>query len=499
MTWIKKYLLAIASIFVVMFLALSATAPWLLASAWLGIREVPSYIENFINHTYEDFTMPTYASAEFKWGMDITSYELGLIKPVVSLEAFPYANRMTDASGNDVARVLFSGGAEWGRPSGALGSQTSDEVTSRLPKTLHLLYYDLQDKKVYQLKDAELPIEQIYNLFKAGFVDDLGNKRTYDTILVGLAPKGTIVVWVYSMYSRVHEVAHYQAQVITPSTELLAQYENYRGDGLETLKGREKYWGTELTAKIVAGMEPNPEPYIRKRIKYPWNATVTGIEARDFEYWRWTINEENDMVRLRTMPVERQKLKALPRQMELFFNHPNGNRYLYRVNFFTHDRVVGEPDISEIQSAFELLYPNRRPDMGDEIFSENEFATLEFQISQDLTELQVFVVKGKQRIEIKNITVQYAKIKPHSYSTLTNYEPSTEQLSRLRAEQVLLIRPYELCPQAGLWRCPNSNLPYEISLSKGDKVPFPYGLSENIDPTTIYWEWMRDLKPEERI
>ena len=475
--------------------------PYFKLYVWLILMSVSlTGCSDEITKIKENLTMPDYASAEFTWGMDITSYGLPSEKINISLEAFPYANRMSDATGKDVARVLFSSGAEWGRPGGVLGSQTTDGETTRLPKTLHLRYFDLQDRRVYELANAELPIEHIYKLFKAGFVDDSGNKTTYQKIMVGLAPRGYIVVWVASSKGRVHEVAHYQAQAITPSAEILEEYRHYRGgDPLESLSSDSELWSAELTAKIKAGTEPNPEPYIRKRIKYPWNATVTGIDAREFEYWRWTINEEKDMVRLRTMATERQQVKALPRQMEFFFNLPDVKRYIFRVNLYTQERVWVEPDLSELKNIFEQLYPNRRPDMGEESFPESEFANFEFQISADLKEMRVFVVKGDQRIELKYFEVKSKRLQAKTYNTLPNYKPTKEQLENLRLADAVIVRPHERCPKTGFWKCINSNIPYEMSFIKGDKIPFPHGTSSDIDPTSIYWEWMRDLRPDETI
>ena len=134
-----------------------------------------------------------YATAEFEWGMGVSSYRLD-IGTETSMEAIrPGNNLMLDSEGNVVARVDFGSGGRWGLSGNVLGSQ--DHSKKRLPARLKMLYYDAQEKQAYRI-DAPLPTQKIYELFKQGFVDLSGKRLNYDQILVGLAPRGHVVVWV---------------------------------------------------------------------------------------------------------------------------------------------------------------------------------------------------------------------------------------------------------------------------------------------------------------
>lgn len=86
-----------------------------------------------------------------------------------------------------------------------------------LPKDIDIVWFSFIENCFYNLQ-APLDYEKIEKLFKEGFERRIryGELRhtTYDGLVVGLAPGGTVVVWVGKGYSPITEVGRFQASQI---------------------------------------------------------------------------------------------------------------------------------------------------------------------------------------------------------------------------------------------------------------------------------------------
>ena len=86
-----------------------------------------------------------------------------------------------------------------------------------LPKDIDIVWFSFIENCFYNLQ-ASLDYEKIEKLFKEGFEQRIryGELRhtTYDGLVVGLAPGGTVVVWVGKGYSPITEVGRFQASQI---------------------------------------------------------------------------------------------------------------------------------------------------------------------------------------------------------------------------------------------------------------------------------------------
>ena len=86
-----------------------------------------------------------------------------------------------------------------------------------LPKDIDIVWFSFIENCFYNLQ-APLDYEKIEKLFKEGFEQRIryGELRhtTYNGLVVGLAPGGTVVVWVGKGYSPITEVGRFQASQI---------------------------------------------------------------------------------------------------------------------------------------------------------------------------------------------------------------------------------------------------------------------------------------------
>ncbi|WP_282057166.1 DUF2931 family protein [Maribacter luteus] len=70
----------------------------------------------------------------------------------------------------------------------------------------------------------ELPKEKMEALFEKGFINSRNQQETYDSIVLGLAPGGVLVVWMYGSFTV--EIARYQAEEVEVTEEEFIPYAN---------------------------------------------------------------------------------------------------------------------------------------------------------------------------------------------------------------------------------------------------------------------------------
>ena len=99
------------------------------------------------------------------------------------------------------------------------GNAAGYESTSmdKLPKSVDMVWLSLKEDCFYRLKTA-IDYEKVAKLFKEGFDERFSNGKmnhtTYNTVLVGIAPGGVVVLWVGKGYFPIKEIGRYQAEKI---------------------------------------------------------------------------------------------------------------------------------------------------------------------------------------------------------------------------------------------------------------------------------------------
>ena len=143
------------------------------------------------------------AQPEYKWGVAVNT-------PIGYPIRF-YAGRV---GGMSIIGELYSKTREpdWGNAMG-YESRSMEE----LPQNVDMVWLSYKEDCFYRLKTA-IDYEKIAKLFREGFNQRVPNgevrHKTYDTIVVGIAPGGVVVLWAGRGYKKITEIGRYQAEKI---------------------------------------------------------------------------------------------------------------------------------------------------------------------------------------------------------------------------------------------------------------------------------------------
>ena len=116
--------------------------------------------------------------------------------------------------GTPIVRELYTKKEEpdWGN---AFGYESTS--MDKLPKNVDMVWLSYKEDCFYRLKTA-IDYEKVEKLFREGFNQRVPNgevrHKTYDTIVVGIAPGGVVVLWVGYGYFPLTEIGRYQAEKI---------------------------------------------------------------------------------------------------------------------------------------------------------------------------------------------------------------------------------------------------------------------------------------------
>ena len=143
------------------------------------------------------------AQSEYEWGVAVNT-------PI----GYPIRFYAAMVGSTPIVRELYSKTREpdWGNAAGY--ESTSME---ELPQNVDMVWLSYKEDCFYRLKTA-IDYEKVAKLFKEGFNQRVPNgevrHKTYDTIVVGIAPGGVVVLWVGYGYLPLTEIGRYQADKI---------------------------------------------------------------------------------------------------------------------------------------------------------------------------------------------------------------------------------------------------------------------------------------------
>ena len=169
-----------------------------------------------------------------------------------------------------------------------------------LPKDIDIVWFSFIENCFYNLQ-ASLDYEKIEKLFKEGFEQRIRygelHHTTYNGLVVGLAPGGTVVVWVGKGYSPITEVGRFQASrtYLTETSDM---------DSHERLIFDKEYRKSIATASNIVPLEVQkanegkPIPYNLwdryAETQYRWYPTFEIPDGKMgdvfFRYWNGEAN-----------------------------------------------------------------------------------------------------------------------------------------------------------------------------------------------------------------
>ncbi|REC79588.1 hypothetical protein DRF60_03995 [Chryseobacterium elymi] len=274
----------------------------------------------------------------------------------------------------------------WGNEGGTMSVETSQ---MDIPHNLEFTWYSLVENKFYTGK-WDLDKEKIKDLFEKGFIDqDNGKKTTYSNFIVGLAPKGKVVLWINGPGNQ-KEIGAFQAHDTIITKEKAydnAQYMLKEGFADRMLKDPSyETFKPEIRAKIEKEGYPSPDIYETYRERYSWKPLVIlpeGSEWIDFGFTNYNGEQENLFGE--SLKADTYKKRAVPKFCGFYWRDKNKKRYGVWVDSF---------DEEEIFDLFQKLGKEKNTDLIIKISPDNTGASLSLKSEKE----ELPVTKAKIRL-----------------------------------------------------------------------------------------------------
>jgi hypothetical protein len=404
----------------------AAASPLAAASLYTPVAQAAGLVS-----LLKDKTMNTPQTAVFKWDVDFCKYGIDIDpRAGARVSTLSSDNILWDADGLEVARFYSGMGAAWGLGSRPMGGPNPNGA--KLPQRLLFTYYDYLEDRFYQLK-TELPLQKLFDLFsQIGLArDNLKARPKYQTLRIGVAPRGNIMMWAAGYTDNQVELGTYRAEVLEGMTPKI-----YNAGGVRAFPLREDRW-EELSGgrakpatieRIKAGWVPDPAYYMRRiRVKYPWRFKLTGEVSRVTDMLSFESSAESTAYGAWEMGLYQltNVMRAPPTTAFFWFHDLAGKRHYLWLEFWRKERAVSEADMTEMFAAFEQVLGKRT--VEDNLFAPNDadMATVEVHVGEDFQTITASLVKGTVRVPLPVGRTQHFSLEPYAYWN-GNPTPSAE-------------------------------------------------------------------------
>ncbi len=280
---------------------------------------------------------------------------------------------------------------------------------NELPKDIDIVWFSFIENCFYNLQ-APLDYEKIEKLFKEGFEQRIRYRElhhtTYNGLVVGLAPGGTVVVWVGKGYSPITEVGRFQASQIylTETSDM---------DSHERLIFDKEYRKSLATAPNIVPLEVQkanegkPIPYNLwdryAETQYRWYPTFEIPDGKMgdvfFQYWN---GEANTIFYTDLEPTTEREAILKPKVCQ----EPIGKLPLYKEISINYKAVDGIKYAATITFDWEQSAETYKKVFGEH--PEEVTAQLYFRLNRNNTHVTTRLIgsNGKDLIiEPKNISI----------------------------------------------------------------------------------------------
>ena len=278
-----------------------------------------------------------------------------------------------------------------------------------LPKDIDIVWFSFIENCFYNLQ-ASLDYEKIEKLFKEGFEQRIRygelHHTTYNGLVVGLAPGGTVVVWVGKGYSPITEVGRFQASrtYLTETSDM---------DSHERLIFDKEYRKSIATASNIVPLEVQkanegkPIPYNLwdryAETQYRWYPTFEIPDGKMgdvfFRYWN---GEANTIFYTDLEPTTERETILKPKVCQ----EPIEKLPLYKKISINYKAVDGIKYAATITFDWEQSAETYRKVFGEH--PEEVTAQLYFRLNRNNTHVTTHLIgsNGKDLIiEPKNISI----------------------------------------------------------------------------------------------
>lgn len=201
-----------------------------------------------------------------------------------------------------------------------------------LPNKIEITFFSYLENQFYQ-GSFDLPYDKILSLFKAGYFSPNENSHiTYDAIVAGIAPGGTVSVWL-SGIDRETEVFQGKAKKIDGEWKWINDNPKYTRDEYIRLEIKDDLKPEELKAIDKNGIPfTSWEKY--HKLRYYWYPKFIGIELRDD--WIQNVkyyNGEEGYLGYPLSETELKKTRGIPEQIDFIWKYDEDTNYSYEMYF----------------------------------------------------------------------------------------------------------------------------------------------------------------------
>lgn len=218
--------------------------------------------------------------------------------------------------------------AKWGED----GGETYGQIMS-LPKALDITWFSFAEDAFYRVK-GPVDYQKLRMLFSKPYTDKRVSRNfeeNYESIIIGFAPGGLLVIWAGSTGRRQIEIGHYQAKKVTVNTPVSDSKELKYGD-LFNVEWRKKVLTDTMVVplKIQKLTKDKPIPYgywDKLRTSYNWRPTFIispeiKVHDADFSYF----NAERYVFFDESLQGSAYEKRGIPEDVYIKWYDKNGNR-----------------------------------------------------------------------------------------------------------------------------------------------------------------------------
>jgi len=219
----------------------------------------------------------------------------------------------------------------WGH-SGSTHVQGED--LKPIPVKLEVTWASFLENKYYT-GSWDLPVDEIKKRFKEGVINwDNKEKETYSEVVVGLAPGGVAVVWLYGAHQQI-EVARFQAK------ETHVDIRDYV-PGNSTITQEEYFDVSESVPEAYANMKAKGIEFglwDTYRKKYIWRPVIQIPERKPEIIMMQMFNGEREVIFDATIADNKYKERAVPSFLNYSFKDKEGKEKIIEFKNIDEDEI----------------------------------------------------------------------------------------------------------------------------------------------------------------
>ena len=279
-----------------------------------------------------------------------------------------------------------------------------------LPNHLHLIWVSHFEHKFYEV-DTPIDYQKMVDLFNEGYYlasDDPDNPdpywRNYDSIVVGLAPGGVVVVWVAGLGRQI-EIGRYQGKEITFTQEEIAALPPGARKNMHSIEYQNNiiYHWNMIPKDILEKIKDKSVPYglwDTYRQKYHWQLRFLFLHNEKIKdvYFNLYNGEKEELYG----EAETDKYPIIPEFLRWTTHKERAIPKIIAFKWIAEDNLYGcyiEFDEEEIFNTFKRI-------LGD---NPNAPITVQIYVNTDRTRATVELVNGEESLGVFNSKIKIGK------------------------------------------------------------------------------------------